>query len=103
MGIELELLVLLIMAVVGQSTFARFGIEVPAWQKVLKWFVLIGVTLALCSVGGHWSLLFPIGVAIVGTTVHFRWCRKNGIHPTRATPSRRYYELRGWPWPKENA
>ena len=51
MGIEVELLVLLIMSVVGQSTFARFEIEAPAW---------------------------------------------------RATPQRKYYELRGWPWPERD-
>ena len=45
MGIELELLVLLVLSVVAKSVFARFEIETPAWRKILKWFVLIAVTL----------------------------------------------------------
>ena len=54
--------------------------------------------MGLFLLAGHWALLFPaLGVG-VGTTFHFVWCRKNGIHPWAATPRRKYYELRGWTW-----
>jgi hypothetical protein len=36
----------------------------------------------------------------LGLVVHLVWCRKNGIDPLRATPRRRYYEMRGWDWPE---
>jgi hypothetical protein len=98
MGIDLELSTLLVFAVVGQSIFARFEIETPAWRKIVKWFVLAGVTLGIYEFVGHWALLFPLGMAIAGTTFHFIWCRRNGIDPFRATPARRYYQLRGWRW-----
>jgi hypothetical protein len=49
MGIALDLAVLLAIAVLGQSTFAVFEVETPAYAL-------------------------------------------------RATPRRRYYELRGWAW-----
>ena len=45
MGIELELLVLLVLSVATRSIFARFEIETPTGRKILKWFVLIAVTL----------------------------------------------------------
>ena len=102
MGIEVELLVLLIMSVVGQSTFARFEIEAPAWRKIVKWSVVIGATIALHRLVGHWSLVLPIAAGIAGTTAHFIWCRRHGIDPWRATPQRKYYELRGWPWPERD-
>ncbi len=96
MGIELELLILLAISVVGQSLFARFEIETPAWRKILKWFVVAAGTLALYSAVGHWALVLPILAGAAGTTFHFVWCGRHGIDPIKATPRRRYYELRGW-------
>jgi len=98
MGIELELTVLLLLQLLGTQIFGRFEIETPAWRRVLKWGIVIGLTLGLYRWVGHWSLLFPLLAAAAGTIFHFTWCRKNGIHPLRATPKRKYYELRGWEW-----
>ena len=97
-GIEIELAVLLAIAIVGPAVFAVFEVETPAWRKVLKWVIVCVVTLALYRAIGHFALLLPLGVGALGTTVHFVWCRRNGIHPLRATPRRKYYELRGWAW-----
>ena len=100
MGIELELFVLLAFAIVAQSTMARFEIGTPAWRKILKWFMMVGLTLGLYRFVHHWALLLPIGMGALGTTFHLVWCRRNGIDPLRATPARRYYQLRGWAWPE---
>jgi hypothetical protein len=99
MGVELELAVLLAFAIVGQSTFARFEIETPAIRKIVKWFAMAGLTLLVYRFSGHWALLLPVVMGAAGTTFHFVWCRRNGIDPLRATPTRKYYELRGWAWP----
>ena len=98
MGIELELAVLLALVVIGTATFAIFEVETAPWRKILKWGMVIGVTLGLRLVVGHWSLLLPIGAGAAGAVFHAVWCRRNGIHPFRATPRRRYYQLRGWTW-----
>src|SRR5262245_18522066 len=98
MGVELELGVLLALAIVGQSTFARFEIETPAWRKILKWSMMAALSLGLSRVIVHWALLIPATMGIAGSIVHVVWCRLNGIDPLRATPRRRYYELRGWQW-----
>lgn len=98
MGIELELSVLLVIAVVGSGAFAVFEVETPAWRKILKWGIVIGATLWLYTGVGHWSLVLPIAAGVAGATFHFIWCRKNGIDPVTAEPRRRYYELRGWAW-----
>jgi hypothetical protein len=100
MGVELELLTLLVLSIVGQSVFARFELETPAWRKVMKWFVVVAGTLGLYAVVGHWALSLPLLAGAAGTTFHFIWCRRHGIDPVRATPARRYYELRGWKWPQ---
>ena len=98
MGIELELGVLLGLLLVGSEVFAPFEIGTPAWKKILKWSVVIGLTLALYGHLGHWAAVVPVGLGGLGLAFHFVWCGKNGIHPLRATPRRRYYELRGWDW-----
>jgi peptidoglycan biosynthesis protein MviN/MurJ (putative lipid II flippase) len=100
MGIRVELAVLLLLSVFGSGFFAVFEIETPAVRKVIKWLTLTGATLLLYLVAGHWSLVLPGSAALAGSVFHLRWCQKNGIDPLRATPRRRYYELRGWTWPE---
>ncbi len=97
-GIEVELLLLLLIQTLGTSIFAVFEIETPAWRKILKWVIIVGLTLGLFPLLGHWSLLCPAALLAVGVAVHLTWCRKHGIHPVKATPRRKYYELRGWEW-----
>jgi hypothetical protein len=98
MGIELELSVLLGVAILGSGIFAVFEVETPAWRKILKWGIVVALTLGLYAVAGHWALILPLAAGLAGTTFHLVWCRRNGIDPLRATPRRRYYELRGWSW-----
>jgi hypothetical protein len=98
MGIEFELGVLLALSILGQSIFAAFAIETPAWQKIAKWSAIVAITLSLYGLVGHWALSIPFAAVTVGMTIHFVWCGRHGIDPVRATPKRRYYELRGWQW-----
>jgi hypothetical protein len=95
---ELELIVLLALCIVGPATFAVFEVETPAWRKIMKWGIVCGLTVVLAQRVGHWALLVPAGLAVAALTFHLIWCRRHGIHPLRATPRRRYYALRGWPW-----
>jgi len=95
---ELELSVLLALAIVGNVTFGRFEGETPRWRRLLKWGVISGATIWLQSVVGHVAVVILLALALLGLTVHFWWCHHYGIHPLDATPRRRYYELRGWAW-----
>ena len=95
---EIELGVLLAVAVVGQAIFAVFEVETPAWRKILKWAFVVGLTLGSARLIGHWALVWPIGGGMAGMVGHTIWCRRHGIDPIRGTPRRRYYELRGWTW-----
>ena len=96
MGIELELGVLLFVSVVGKTMLARFEIETHRGRLLLKWLIIVGLTLGLYRFFGHGSLIVPLVALGIGSTFHWWWCRKHGIHPIHATPRERYYELRGW-------
>ena len=96
--LQVELAVLLAIAIVGPACFAPFEVETPGHRKVFKWAAVVGVTIGLHAVAGHWAVAFPIVAGLAGVTFHWTWCRRSGIDPVRATPRRRYYELRGWPW-----
>ena len=98
MGIALDLSVLLAVAILGTAFFAVFEVETPAWRKILKWGLVVGVTLGLTRFLGHWALIVPALGAAGGMTAHFVWCRRHGIDPIHATPRRKYYALRGWMW-----
>lgn len=100
MGVELELATLLVIQTIGMSVFSAFEVETPWWRSVLKWTLVAVVTVLVYGWAGHWALLAAVVPALGGAVVHFSWCRRHGIHPTRATPRRRYYELRGWSWPE---
>lgn len=97
-GIELELFVLLIIQTTFISAFAKFETETPLLRKLVKWFVIDAVTIGLYYALGHWAILFPILGVVPGIIVHFRWCKKNKINPWKATPRKKYFELRGWKW-----
>jgi hypothetical protein len=98
MGIELELIALLIIQTTFISAFAKFEAETPFIKKIIKWFIIDGITIGLYYGVGHWAVIFPFIGIIPGTIFHFSWCKKNGINPLKATPKRKYYELRGWKW-----
>lgn len=94
MRIEMELFTLLIIQTVFISAFAKFEIETPLLKKLLKWFIIDGITIGLYFFISHWAMLFAVLALVPGTVYHFMWCRENGIHPFKATPRREYYQLR---------
>ncbi len=98
MGIELELAELLIIQLLASNFLGRFEIETPAFRKIIKWLIIDGITIGLYFAFGHWAAAFPIVGMIPGTIYHFIWCKKNGINPFKATPRKKYYQLRGWKW-----
>lgn len=98
MGIELELTELLFIQLIGNSFFSGFEGETPPLKKIMKWLILDAICIGFYFAFHHWALALPIVLLIPGMIIHFRWCKKNGIHPVKATPRKKYYELRGWKW-----
>jgi len=99
MGIELELAVLLVIRTLGNFIFGRFEFEAPLREKLIKWIIVDGGTVALYYVIGHWALAFRLGLFIAATTAHFIACRREGFDPVYATPRKKYYDFKGWDWP----
>jgi hypothetical protein len=92
-----ELAVASTLLCVGMICFERFGQGVPKWRKLLKTFIFLGITAWLAaSAGRPWALGWLAFAGLLGLTVHFIWCRRNGIDPWTAEPWARYAELRGW-------
>lgn len=96
MGIELEWFTLLVIAISGEILFGRFEFGTALWKRFLKWGIVLSMTYGIYVVAGHWALAFILLLSAFGLSVHFVWCRRHGIHPLRATPRWKYYELRGW-------
>ncbi len=98
MGIEVELVALLIIQLLGSAFFSRFEGETPAINNILKWVVLDGITVGLFYVTGHYALPFPVVLICIGAPVHISWCKKYGIDPVKVTSRKKYYELRKRKW-----
>lgn len=97
MGLELEWFVLLLICVIGKSIFSRFELETPAWRLILKWLIIIGITYSLYLSGGHSAAIgFIFGFLFLSLCVHFLWCKYHDIHPIKASPKEKYYQIRGW-------
>lgn len=98
LGIELELAELLLLQLFAFAFFGRFEVETPATRRILKWMVIYGMTAGMFYWLGHWAAIVPVLATIPGSIYHVIWCRKNGIDPLKATPRKKYYQLRGWKW-----
>lgn len=95
----LALAVLLVLVITGTSTFAVFEVETAPWRKATKWGLVVVLTVLGQRAFGSIALVLPVVLGLAGLAFHFTWCRRNGIHPLKATPRRRYYALRGWQFP----
>jgi len=95
---EILLIELLVIQLIATNLFSRFEVETPALKRIGKWVMINGIAVALYYWINEWALIFPIVALIPGTIYHFRWCKKNGIDPLKATPRKKYYSLRGWKW-----
>ena len=96
---EAELLTLVMMQALGFSIFGKFQTETSWWQITLKWMIILAITYGLYFYFGHIGSFSLLGFAfIISLYIHFSWCKRNGIHPTKATPRKKYYQLRNWGW-----
>jgi hypothetical protein len=86
-----------VLIAIGATLFGHFEVKTPPARRLAKWAMYLGGTALLSRKAGRpWSFLWIIGLPSSGLAFHFRWRRKNGIHPLTAEPRDRYYQLRGW-------
>ncbi len=101
MSLPALLAILLAVQTIGPTFFHRFATEVSPLSLLAKWTVMHGLTIGLYFYVGAWCLLVPGLMLGLGIGLHTVVCLKCGIHPLRATPRQKYYELRRWAWPPE--
>ena len=91
------------------ALYAFVALALAVWVASIAWPIEILVLLrqlrrhhpvvhadVVAPFSGSWTTLW--NPAAILRVFHFVWCRRHGIDPLRATPRRRYYELRGWTW-----
>lgn len=96
MGIAPELSGLLLFQLLGSAFFSKFEIETPPLRTIFNWLVIDAITVGLYFLIGHYSMLFPFLIAVIGMIAHVSICKKEGIDPVKATPRKKYYKLREW-------
>lgn len=94
-----DLFIACAMLLAGIAFFGHFETYTHPARKVVKWTFTLGIVALLSNAVGHWSLLFMLGLMLLGLTFHFWWCGKHGIHPLTAEPRAKYFALRGWKLP----
>jgi hypothetical protein len=76
--------------------FGHFETVRPLWTRIVRWLAYLAVTGVLgTTIGRPWTLLWILGLPLIGATLHVWWCLKHGIHPLTAEPRDRYEQLRG--------
>lgn len=79
---------------VGNILFGRFEEHRPRWRRVLKFAVVMVVTLVLARTAGRvWAYAWMLLPAAVAAWVHLRWLPRHGVNGWTAEPRDRYLEL----------
>lgn len=96
---ENVLIFLFVFLALGFAVFGKFQTEAPWWQLFLKWMAILGIAYLLYANFGEIITFIVFGILVaMSLVIHVWWCVKNGIHPLKATPRKKYYALRGWTW-----
>jgi len=99
----MEVAVVAIIFAVGNIIFGHWEAETPKWRRVLKFVLVLGVTVALsASVGRTWAFAFIGLLALLAAVVHGWWLPwRHGINGWTGEPKEKYYALRGWKYPPQ--
>lgn len=96
----MEVAVVATIFAIGNIVFGHWAAETPTWRRLLKFVVILGLTLAISAgIGRRWAFLF-LGLLGIGVViVHAWWLPKHGINGWTGEPKEKYYALRGWKYP----
>jgi predicted MFS family arabinose efflux permease len=85
---------------IGNILFGHFEERTPKWRRILKFIIVVGLTIGLSSVvGRRWTFIILALLLIAPLIVHVWWLPKHGINGWTGEPKDKYYELRGWKRP----
>ena len=97
----MEVAVVATIFAVGTIVFGHWEAETPKWRRVLKFVLILGLTLGLsAALGRLWAFLFLGSLALLALIIHGWWLsRRHGINGWTGEPKEKYYALRGWKYP----
>ena len=96
----MEVAVVATVFAVGNILFSHWAAETPRWRRLLKFVLILGLTLAISAVlGRRWALVFLGLLALAVVIVHAWWLPRHGINGWTGEPKEKYYALRGWKYP----
>jgi hypothetical protein len=96
----MEVAVVTTIFAVGNILMGHWEAETPKWRRLLKFFVFVGLTLAISSFAGRiWAFLFLGMFGLAAVVVHAWWLPRHGINGWTGEPKEKYYALRGWRYP----
>jgi hypothetical protein len=79
---------------IGNILFGRFVEHQPRWRRVLKWGLVLGVTLVLAqTLGRAWAYGWMVVPALLALWVHVVWLPRHGVNGWTAEPRDRYRDL----------
>jgi len=86
---------------VGNIVFGHWEAETPKWRRVLKFVLVLGLTIAIsAALGRRWAFLFLALMGVAALVVHGWWLPyRHGINGWSGEPKEKYYALRGWKYP----
>ncbi len=95
-----EVAVIFGLTAVGTILMGHWEEGTPKWRRVLKPFVLAGLSVLISATAGRaWFFGFLGLLAVAVLVIHAWWLPRKGIHGWTAEPKEKYYSLRGWKWP----
>ena len=86
---------------VGNILFGHWEVETPKWRRLLKFVIVLALTLLISRMSGRlWAFLFLGALAVAAVIVHAFWLPwRYGINGWTGEPKEKYYALRGWKYP----
>ena len=96
----MEVAVVATIFAVGNILMGHWEAETPKWRRLLKFVLILGITLAIsAAVGRPWAFLFLGLLLLAALIVHAWWLPRKGINGWTGEPKEKYYAMRGWKYP----
>lgn len=96
----MEVAIVAIIFAVGNIVFGHWEEQTPKWRRLLKFVLVLGVTLALsAALGRTWAFGFLGALGVLAVIVHGWWLPRQGINGWTGEPKEKYYAMRGWKYP----
>lgn len=96
----MEIAIVATIFALGNILMGHWEEHTPKWRRVLKFFVVTGVTVGISAwLGRAWAFGFLGLLGVLVIVVHGWWLPRNGINGWTGEPKEKYYAMRGWKYP----